>query len=70
MPVKPTYGHSTPKALKVYYAERPYRYMPTKEAILCVEHRSQVFSSNPSAYGAGEFFPAKECEMCKKEKAQ
>lgn len=59
-----------PQALKVYYADRPYRHMPTKEAILCVEHRSQLFSSNPSAYGNGEFFPAEECEMCKKENAK
>lgn len=55
------------QALKVCYAERPYRYMPIKEAILCVDHRHALFMINPSAYGNGEFYPESECEMCKGE---
>lgn len=55
---------TTRKALKVYYAERPYRYMPTQTAILCDVHRSDLFAHNPSAYGNGEYFPVDQCEKC------
>lgn len=55
----------TPQALKVYYGVYPYAYSETFSEILCDRHRGGLFSSNPTAYGSGEYFPVEQCERCK-----
>lgn len=58
----------TPRALKVYYRVYLYAYSETFSEILCDLHRERLFSSNPTAYGSGEYFPVEECERCKASK--
>jgi hypothetical protein len=51
-----------PQALRCFWEEA--RGAATKTAVLCVEHRSELFFRFSNARGGGEFHPNTNCEKC------